>query len=1022
MKRILAFVTGLVLLCPLFGFSATLTNSVAFNLTDFLQVAYTNRTVTIQSLSTPRTNPPYIAVNYFLSTNSGATAAFTLTNLLDGTYRVSIVGSPNPTAFSIYVPTNNGGASAIHDASGLLTTNIEPNSTIGWTRNQANSRFVQFPGGTNIFFVTNAAGVTAHVKTNSGSGSVDTSTLLSNLNSFGTNITLRGNTAITGGSIGLGNASFPLYFSNDVFSGFFRSDFTDTNYFVIGSHARSNLSVFPSGLILWQDQTNFGAVQHRGNVSFAGSAAFDSLSVTNALLTRANLGLAIGTNVMAQFSVPNIIYVRTNGNDTNAVIGDISRPWATVTNAFTFLTSGATVDIGAGRYTVWPKGRYRSEGFAVGDLAPLRIHGVSNVTIRGHAGAEIFGSGASNFLTIQQVTNLTLENITLTGDRPALGAGAIYGAIVSWGTNRNIRLLGVTIQNMGDHGYVDLQDANGDRNTENVLIDGCRFAFIGGGTNYIERDGVAVGVGKANWKYLNSTFENNLRDIEFEGIYGGYVGTNYLVQGCTFRGTRDFSICSFEDSGTTNNFVGVQILDNHFSNIRSNITGPASAGLQGTPIYATGAKNWRIAGNTLDGFTVYGIELLASNGDVVDNVIEDNLVMNSDGAFGTLIGNVGASYIATRNRIAGNTYRYIVGETIALDGNQTRDNVVERNNVSHSGGTAAIQVSTGANNNIFRDNFHNGGTYGTSYGIIIYGGITNTLLSGNVFISNSIAAISDTNPTTMVINHRAASNAVSVAPNIGVAGGAVTITNGALAGATNTGVITGTAGAGITNQAALSATNRIDLVNAAGVNVFSVNALGLTTNGGLAVTNIGSSTIPSLKIGTPGEETGFSRFAGSGIVSLISGGIEIIQWPRVADQIDSRPGRQIITWNSSTAPSGATGDIGIGRFNAGVAYLPPGPSNANTGASLQLRNTTAAALNPPTTNDVRLSSYVFPTANTNEAALVIAGKTNLVAITSFTNVPPTLAATGAGATVCLRAIIVNAGVTNVILLHGTLVQ
>ena len=119
--------------------AATITNTVQFNFRDILQRSYNNKQVTIQSRSTPRTNSPYIDVNYYLATNTGSTGSFTLYDMLDGTYDVSIQGIPKATVFSIYVPTNNP---ATLYASDLLTTNIVDSAITAYTKSQADARFV----------------------------------------------------------------------------------------------------------------------------------------------------------------------------------------------------------------------------------------------------------------------------------------------------------------------------------------------------------------------------------------------------------------------------------------------------------------------------------------------------------------------------------------------------------------------------------------------------------------------------------------------------------------------------------------------------------------------------------------------------------------------------------------------------------------------------------------------------------------------------------------------------------------
>ena len=171
---------------------AAITNSVTFNFEDILQRAYVDRSVTVESVSTPRTNSPNIAVNYYLSTNTGTSGSFVLYNMLDGTYRVSVLGNPRPTTFLINVPTDNP---ATLYASDLLTTNIDANATTAWTRSQADSRYVRanttngvlisptnffwanITNGANVAIARGAGGKLTISATNSGGGTTDGASL-----------------------------------------------------------------------------------------------------------------------------------------------------------------------------------------------------------------------------------------------------------------------------------------------------------------------------------------------------------------------------------------------------------------------------------------------------------------------------------------------------------------------------------------------------------------------------------------------------------------------------------------------------------------------------------------------------------------------------------------------------------------------------------------------------------------------------------------------------------------------------
>lgn len=323
------------------GLCATLTNVIIFDLADTLHASYTNRNVTIRSKSTPRTNATTVFVNYFLSTNSGSTGGFNLTNMVDGTYECSIFGTlvgQNPTRFDFTVPTNQ---QVTNYVSTLITTSIVDNATTAYTKTQANTRFVS-KAGTNAVLTTNDGVVSVNVTATGGGGSgtniyvsgtlVQPAYLTNSGNiSFRTNAnghieSFMGyggnwtNGTIYSSSILMGTALYPLTFSNAAFSGIHRPA-SQTNTWNLVSAMNTNLEM---------TLTNTVAVMPFEATTLSSGGT----NIIGALAGKVGL-----------YTNPSTLYVATNGNDATAVKGRPDKAWATIRGAMSNTVSGDNVQL-----------------------------------------------------------------------------------------------------------------------------------------------------------------------------------------------------------------------------------------------------------------------------------------------------------------------------------------------------------------------------------------------------------------------------------------------------------------------------------------------------------------------------------------------------------------------------------------------------------------------------------------------------------------------------------------------------
>ena len=148
----------ILLLLPVLGRAQS--NTVSFNMADVLGQSATNRTVTIQPYNTPGG-----LVLDTIITNTGTSGSFTLANLAQSGYLMSVSGNPSVTSLRFSVPSGSGN----YDFKTLLTATGNGTNLSYYSQTMANRMFVsQVSGGATL--TTNAGGFVSLTASGGGGG------------------------------------------------------------------------------------------------------------------------------------------------------------------------------------------------------------------------------------------------------------------------------------------------------------------------------------------------------------------------------------------------------------------------------------------------------------------------------------------------------------------------------------------------------------------------------------------------------------------------------------------------------------------------------------------------------------------------------------------------------------------------------------------------------------------------------------------------------------------------------------
>jgi hypothetical protein len=130
----------LCFLCYLLFISPSPAAHVQFILTDFISGAVTNKGVRLTTLSTPLANGDNIVVTDQRRLNSGAEGTLTVSNMVQGTYRVEVLASIwQVTTFNILVPDTN----IVLNAKDLITSTNPASASQAWTTAVSDARYVR---------------------------------------------------------------------------------------------------------------------------------------------------------------------------------------------------------------------------------------------------------------------------------------------------------------------------------------------------------------------------------------------------------------------------------------------------------------------------------------------------------------------------------------------------------------------------------------------------------------------------------------------------------------------------------------------------------------------------------------------------------------------------------------------------------------------------------------------------------------------------------------------------------------
>lgn len=320
------------------------------------------------------------------------------------------------------------------------------------------------------------------------------------------------------------------------------------------------------------------------------------------------------------------------------------RAHASVVEAFAAIESGDTLRL-YGRHEVTPD--YGGGGLSPLN-APLQLVGKRDVVIQGEVDAQIQGFGPGDFLGLTDCTNVVIENILFSGNRPAplQKENGVFAMIHLRGHNREITVRRCRFADFGNHGISHLWSP---KTSTHVLIDECVFRDGGAaGVPGLGYDGAAVsGIG-SYWTLRKCRVTDCVRGFEVENS-----GTNLIeavqIQDNTFTRVADLGVMLFATNGEGERFSDIQIAGNTFKDFRS-IDGSATA------IRLAAGHRMQIRNNLLHYIEKQGIVLIA-DGSMSDVQVRGNTV--------SIVGNNG---IAVHDTSAGLANVSVVDNQVSFCG------------------------------------------------------------------------------------------------------------------------------------------------------------------------------------------------------------------------------------------------------------------------------------------------------------------------------------------------------------------
>ncbi len=333
-----------------------------------------------------------------------------------------------------------------------------------------------------------------------------------------------------------------------------------------------------------------------------------------------------------------------------------------VSAAFKACRHGDTVVIEEGEYSVDP---VLMSSFLVPE-APLRLHHLKDVTVRGVGKVRITGFGPGTSLHIRGCENLTLENLSFIGDRPDVPENPVrlFATVLLSGYNNHLIFRGCRFEKFGNHAISQLHDPRASRN---VLIENCHFED-GGDFNVpvLLLDGAAIsGIG-SDWHIHSNQLINCNRGIEIEGAFPGFPTQDVLIENNRIHGSNNIGIMIFSTMSPSDHYNRITIATNTITNTDS---------LFSHAIAFDGGKNIHVIENTVRGVGL-GLWIPASSDVTQLHVIGNTITESASGMLIRSYPGMRTEYILSGNRIENNLDfgAILFGGTALIEKNIFRSN------------------------------------------------------------------------------------------------------------------------------------------------------------------------------------------------------------------------------------------------------------------------------------------------------------------------------------------------------------
>jgi hypothetical protein len=334
------------------------------------------------------------------------------------------------------------------------------------------------------------------------------------------------------------------------------------------------------------------------------------------LFSRRAICCGVKTGLMALVAATSVSLGRADAFVEITASDGVTSRFESIVAAFDELTSGSSMVV-VGRHEVTPN----YGGGNIPSNAPLLIRDKSNIVLRGLAGAEIFGAGPGDFLSIARCTNIVVEGIAFRGDHPPAGLiqDGLFSMIRLDDVNRDIAVIRCRFVDFGNHAISHLW---GPKLSTSVMISGCHFEN-GGAMNVpgLGFDGAAVsGIG-SNWKIVENTVINCVRGFELENS-GSNIVQDVLIRGNTLVDIKDLGVMLFATNRDGEKFRRIVIRDNHFRDFQ-HLPGSATA------IRLAGGSQITVSGNHVENISRQGLSFVSAQGSIQDLLIEGNTILRT---------------------------------------------------------------------------------------------------------------------------------------------------------------------------------------------------------------------------------------------------------------------------------------------------------------------------------------------------------------------------------------------------------